>query len=132
MLYHLETEIHTKQEKSTIDKHDNHQDDKQIQKSHHHQEQQQPSQSPNYNVNLQYNPQIPEAGHSTIITANITEQNTGDIIQEFEFIHDKLMHIIIVGEDLSYFAHLHPTYETHNGNFSINHTFPESGKYKYG
>jgi hypothetical protein len=40
------------------------------------------------------------------------------------------MHIIIVGEDLSYFAHIHPTFETSNSNFTINHTFPESGNYK--
>ncbi len=53
-----------------------------------------------------------------------------DIIEEFETIHYKLMHIIIVGEDLSYFAHIHPTLETSSSNFTINHTFPESGKYK--
>ena len=40
------------------------------------------------------------------------------------------MHIIIVGEDLSYFDHIHPTYDTPNSDFTINHTFPESGKYK--
>ncbi len=61
---------------------------------------------------------------------NITEQNTGDITEEFEASHDELMHNIIVGEDLSYFAHIHPTLETSSSNFTINHTFPESGKYK--
>ncbi len=40
------------------------------------------------------------------------------------------MHIIIVGEDLSYFAHIHPTLETSGSRFTINHTFPKSGKYK--
>ncbi len=129
MLKHLETEIHAEQEKSTINKHGHHKEHIQIQKSHHPQEQQH-SQSLSYNVNLQYNPQPPRAGNSTKLTVYITEQESGDVIQEFENIHDKLMHIIIVGEDLSYFAHIHPTLETSSSNFTINHTFPESSNYK--
>jgi hypothetical protein len=98
MLRHLETKIHAKQEQSVIDKHINHQMDKQIQESlHHHQEQHQHKQSLSHNVNLQYNPQTPRAGNSTKLTIYITEQESGDVIQEFENIHDKLMHIIIVG-----------------------------------
>src|SRR5919112_4131206 len=111
MMKHLEPEIHAKQEKPTNDKLDNHQDDKQIQESHHHQEQQH-TQNPNYNVNLQFNPQFPEAGIPNNLSIHITEQHSGDAIQEFEPVHDKLMHMIIVGEDLSYFAHIHPKFET--------------------
>ena len=129
MLRHLETEIHSKHEQPTISKHSHHKDHIQIYESRHHQEQQH-SQSHNYNVNLQYNPQTPEAGVSTKLAIYITEQQSGDVIQEFENIHDKLMHIIIVCEDLSYFAHIHPTLETSDSNFTINHTFRESGKYK--
>lgn len=42
------------------------------------------------------------------------------------------MHLIIVAEDLSYFAHIHPTMKagTDHTTFTISHTFPESGKYK--
>jgi hypothetical protein len=42
------------------------------------------------------------------------------------------MHVIIVGEDLSYFVHIHPTRAdgTNRSTFTISHTFPESGKYK--
>jgi hypothetical protein len=39
------------------------------------------------------------------------------------------MHVIIVTEDLSYFAHIHPT-RTDDATFTISHIFPESGKYK--
>ncbi len=129
MLKHLETKIHAEQEKSTISKHGHHKEHIQNHESHHRQEQQQ-NQSPSYNVNLQYNSHIPRASYSTKLTVYITEQESGDVIQEFENIHDKLMHIIIVGEDLSYFAHVHHAFETSDGNFTINHTFPNSGKYK--
>ena len=135
MSRHLDTETHANQEQPKISRHGNHQEGKHIQNSHHHQEQQQQQQQqhiqrPRYNVNLQHNPQTPEAGNSTKLTIYITGQESGDVIQEFENIHDKLMHIIIVGEDLSYFAHIHPAYEISDSNFTINHTFPESGKYK--
>jgi hypothetical protein len=130
MLTHLETKIHAKQEQPIIDKHINHQTDKQIQEFHNHQELQQQNQRLRYNINLQYNPQTPGAGNFTKLTIYVTEQESGDVIQEFENIHDKLMHIIIVGEDLSYFAHIHPTLEMSDSNFTINHIFPESGKYK--
>ena len=40
------------------------------------------------------------------------------------------MHIVDIGEDLSYFAHIHPSYKAESGTFVINHVFPESGRYK--
>lgn len=102
-------------------------------KSHnnnHNKHQPQHNQSFSYNVNLQYDPQIPIAGKSTKLSILITEQRSGDIIQKFETIHDKLMHIIIVDEGLSYFAHIHPIFDTTSSIFTIYHIFPESGKYK--
>ncbi len=40
------------------------------------------------------------------------------------------MHLIIVSKDLSYFAHIHPTFENSNNTFAIYHNFPEAGEYK--
>ncbi len=110
--------------------HNKHREHTQTQVSHHSHKQQQPNSSVSYDVNLQYDRQIPESGKSAKLSVYITEQQSGDVIQEFETIHDKLMHIIIVGEDLSYFAHIHPTFEDRNNTFTISHTFPEAGKYK--
>lgn len=110
--------------------HNKHQVNAQNQGSHHHQKQQQQNLSVTYSVNLQYGPQIPEAGKLAKLTVTVTEQPSGEIIHKFETIHDKLMHIIIVGEDLSYFAHIHPTFEDSKNAFTISHTFPEAGKYK--
>jgi hypothetical protein len=105
--------------------------DKQQQEHHsHHQSGNQTSSSPgNYNVNLRFDPITPEAGRLSTLVLSITDQKLGDPIKEFELVHDKLMHVIIVAEDLSYFAHIHPT-RTDDATFTISHTFPESGKYK--
>src|SRR4051812_32740211 len=74
-------------------------------KHQHHNQQKQHNQNFSYNVNLKHEPQIPTAGKTTSLKIKITEQKTGNIVQDFETIHDKLMHLIAVGEDLSYFAH---------------------------
>ena len=98
----------------------------------HKNHQQQPhKQTFSYNVNLKFEPQVPTAGKTTTISIHITEQKMGNLVQNFETIHDKLMHLIIIyEEDLSYFAHVHPALDSNRSMFFINHTFFESGNYK--
>ena len=99
--------------------------------SQHHQQQNHHEEpiSNQYNVDLHFDSIVPEAGRKTMMNISISEQS-GTPVREFELVHDKLMHLIIVGEDLSYFAHIHPTLAGTEGNFNIHHTFPESGIYK--
>jgi hypothetical protein len=104
-----------------------HKQHSQHQKNHH----QQIPVSKQYNVNLQYHPITPEARKETKLILSVTEQKSGDPIRDFELVHDKIMHLIIVSEDLSYFAHIHPTFEENGESFTIVHSFPESGRYKY-
>jgi hypothetical protein len=99
--------------------------------SEHHQQQnhhQEPI-SNQYSVNLHFDSIVPEAGRKAILTISVAEKS-GTPVRDFELVHDKLMHLIIVGQDLSYFAHIHPTLASTEGNFTINHIFPESGTYK--
>src|SRR5215207_3556483 len=111
----------------TDKQHDNmkHKQHHQQQHQYHHQE----SVSNQYNVNLHFDPIVPEAGRKTVLTISVTEAS-GTPVKDFDLVHDKLMHLIIVGEDLAYFAHIHPTLAGNDGNFTINHIFPESGRYK--
>jgi hypothetical protein len=85
----------------------------------------------NYNVNVQFDPATPNAGKPTHLNLIVTEQNVGEPIKQFDIIHDKLMHLIIVNrEDLSHFAHIHPKLDEKTGIFHIVHTFAKAGKYK--
>lgn len=87
--------------------------------------------SVNYNVNVQFDPPTPQAGKPTHLDLIVTEQKVGEPIKQFDVIHDKLMHLIIVNsEDLSHFAHIHPKLNKETGVFSIVHTFAKAGKYK--
>jgi hypothetical protein len=85
----------------------------------------------NYNVNVQFDPATPQAGKPTNLNLIVTEQKVGETIKQFDVIHDKLMHLIIVNsEDLSHFAHIHPKLNKETGIFNIVHTFAKAGKYK--
>ncbi len=68
------------------------------------------------------------AGSDTELTIKITDRG-GQPVQQFDVNHEKLMHLIIVNHDLSYFEHIHPDY-LENGIFTVNTTFPAGGKYK--
>jgi hypothetical protein len=123
---------HTSHNNNNAINHYTQENDKQQRHSHHQSSNQTLSPSIHYNVNVRFDPITPIAGKSTEIVLSVTDQKLGDSINEFELVHDKLMHLIIVAEDLSYFAHIHPTMTagTDHSTFSISHTFPESGKYK--
>ena len=85
----------------------------------------------NYNVNVHFDPPTPQAGKPTNLSLIITEQKVGEPIKQFDVIHDKLMHLIIVNsEDLSHFAHVHPELNKETGIFHIIHTFAKAGRYK--
>jgi hypothetical protein len=85
----------------------------------------------NYNVNVQFDPAVPQAGKPNHLSLVVTEQKVGEPIKHFDIIHDKLMHLIIVNkEDLSHFAHIHPKLDRETGIFHIAHTFAKAGKYK--
>lgn len=71
----------------------------------------------------------------TEITANqpvnlaIDIQDTaGKSVTEFDVFQEKLMHLIIVSDDLQFFSHLHPNYKE-NGQFEIEASFPQAGNY---
>ena len=89
------------------------------------------SPSINYNVNVQFDPAVPQAHKATLLSIVVTEQKVGEPIKDFDILHDKLMHLIVVNrEDLSHFAHIHPNFDRETGIFHITHKFAEAGKYK--
>ena len=55
--------------------------------------------------------------------------NNEEAIEEFEMNHEKLLHLIIVSKDLSYFNHVHPEYKG-KGVFEIANEFPAGGEYR--
>lgn len=57
------------------------------------------------------------------------KKEDGTPIDRFEVNHEKLLHLIIISKDLSYFNHVHPEYKG-NGVFEIANDFPAGGEYR--
>lgn len=75
-----------------------------------------------------FSPEKPVAGAKTILSVQILDEK-GKPVTAFDVEHEKLMHLIVVSEDLSSFEHIHPTYQK-DGRFDIAFTFPVAGGYR--
>ncbi|MBT2738998.1 hypothetical protein [Bacillus sp. ISL-7] len=84
-------------------------------------------QKDNTKVEFSFN-EKPESGKQIPLNIQVNNKN-GQPIKDFDVEHEKLMHLIVVSKDLSYFDHIHPEYKG-NGLFTIISNFPSGGEYK--
>jgi len=70
-----------------------------------------------------------DGANGTLIAVELTTKD-GESIETFDLNHEKLLHLIVISEDLSYFAHLHPEYRG-GGVFEIHNEFPAGGNYRF-
>lgn len=61
--------------------------------------------------------------------AILIQDEMGKPIEAFQTSHEKLIHLIVVSNDLSFFDHVHPEYEG-QGQFHADLRFPAGGDYK--
>ncbi|QQR54507.1 hypothetical protein IPG41_04895 [Candidatus Peregrinibacteria bacterium] len=54
----------------------------------------------------------------------------GEVLKDFARVHEKLLHLVVVREDLTEFQHLHPDFDKETGEFSVDLAFPKNGPYK--
>ncbi len=85
-------------------------------------------QSANYKASFSFSTESVKANENSELHIQITDSD-GDAVKEFELNHEKLMHLIVVSKDLSYFNHIHPN-DQGDGQFSIGMSFPNGGEYK--
>ncbi|RCW48459.1 hypothetical protein [Paenibacillus prosopidis] len=69
-----------------------------------------------------------KANQETELTIQITDED-GKPVSEFDINHEKLLHLIVVNHDLSFFNHIHPEFQG-DGKFTVNTSFPAGGEYK--
>lgn len=75
-----------------------------------------------------FTPEQPKPGEQTTVEIEVRDA-AGQPIEKFDVNHEKLMHLIVVSEDLAFFDHLHPEYQG-EGKFAAKADFPEGGEYK--
>src|SRR5690606_11287475 len=59
----------------------------------------------------------------------IVDEKSGKPVTAFDTVHDKLLHLVVVSKDLSWFSHLHPTHKG-NGVFEIKTAIPRAGEFE--
>ncbi len=68
-----------------------------------------------------------QAGAETKLIIDVKAKSGGSIDQ-FETFQTKLMHLIVVSDDLQTFSHIHPVYKQ-KGRFEVQASFPQGGNY---
>ena len=63
------------------------------------------------------------------LTLRVLHPDTNKIVSDFEIVHEKLMHLFLVSENLEYFAHEHPVPQS-DGSFKIEFKLPYGGMYR--
>ncbi|HTE18688.1 MAG TPA: YHS domain-containing protein, partial [Armatimonadota bacterium] len=69
------------------------------------------------------------AGKPVTLELAVRYAETKKPVTEFELIHERLMHLIMTTEDMSWFEHQHPV-KTGEGRFRFTWAFPRPGKYR--
>ena len=89
----------------------------------------------NLNVTLQTEPEKIQAGKSTSLKFKLTDVE-GEPFTDLMVHHDRILHVIIISENLQVFGHIHPEdFESRDilaeldGTYTVNFTFPLAGRY---
>ncbi len=68
-------------------------------------------------------------GQPLELTFRVLDPDTGKTVSKFQIVHEKLLHLFVVSEDLEFFAHVHPIWQK-NGTFTLSLTLPYGGMYR--
>lgn len=71
---------------------------------------------------------LPKAGEPLTLTFAIRKPKDNAPVDALEVVHEKLFHLVIVSQDLSFFAHEHPV-RVAPGDLKTTFTFPSGGNY---
>ncbi len=82
-----------------------------------------------FHLTLGANPEAPLAGEQVEVTLKLTDAY-GAPVSDFEIVHEKKVHLIIVREGLDKFTHIHPE-PGPEGAMAAAMTFPEGGTYHF-
>lgn len=82
-----------------------------------------------YPVTLRLTPRVVKPGVPLNMEFRIENPTDGKPVEKFEIVHEKLFHLFLVSEDLSFFAHEHPEY-TPGGIFRFRTALPKPGPYR--
>lgn len=82
-----------------------------------------------YRLGLTLTPDAVHVMEPVNMTFQVRDPASGDPVRKFIIMHEKLFHMFIVSQDLSYFVHDHPA-PASDGSFLYQERFPKPGMYR--
>ena len=82
-----------------------------------------------YPIEVSHAPELLRPNQSAMLTFRVLNPATNQTVKQFEIVHEKLMHLFLVNENLEYFAHQHPVLQD-DGSFRLGIALPFGGMYR--
>ncbi len=82
-----------------------------------------------YPLDIATAPEVLKPGETATLTLRAMDPATKAAASHFEIVHEKLIHLFVVSENLEFFAHVHPVLQA-DGSFLLPIRFPYSGMYR--
>lgn len=82
-----------------------------------------------YPLKVSQHPESLKPGDTVTLTFRVLNPITGQTVRSFEIVHEKLMHLFLVSENLEFFAHVHPVPQP-DGSFTLDVRLPYGGMYR--
>lgn len=82
-----------------------------------------------YPMEVTHTPARLNAGDEATLTLRVVDPATGETARRFDVVHEKLIHLFTVSQNLEFFAHIHPVAQA-NGSFVQRLKLPYGGMYR--
>ena len=82
-----------------------------------------------YPLEISQSPERLRAGDTATLTLRVLNPQTKASVKQFEIVHEKLVHLFVISENLEFFAHIHPTAQP-DGTFQQQVRLPYGGMYR--
>ena len=82
-----------------------------------------------YRLEVTHQPAVLMPGQPAVLTFRALHPTTGKPPSKFLIVHEKLMHLFVVSENLEVFMHVHPVAQP-DGSFQLPIRFPNGGMYR--
>lgn len=81
-----------------------------------------------YAAELKIEPSLAQAGQDVNLVFTVKDKQ-GATTKNLKIVHEKLMHLLVVSDDLAQFDHVHPEQQP-DGSFRLAYKFPNGGTFK--
>ena len=83
----------------------------------------------NYVLDVQTTPSVIKAGAPFKMRFEVRHPSSGNLVRDFEAVHDKRYHLFVVSHDMTEFQHIHPDQQP-DGSWTIEAVLPRAGAYR--